>query len=311
MKIFSTILLLFFCLSANGQSVNCEAKEYRAFDFWIGNWEVYNKFTGVKIGDNLVKRILDQCVIKENWSSLEFNEGTSLNYYNSHNKKWKQKWVDNEGNSLEFTGTIQNDTARFTASSIHPKSLIKTQHRMMIAKVKFSELHQVKEQSVDGGPWNVVFNARYLRNHKPLRDKAKHSIYKYLKEAHQDFNYELMEDLFTKDAWLAVPDKKLIKGNRQIKKYFKSYFDELKKRGVSKGHFTVDRMNRNEFDNICVDIGYYYQFYEDDQGREILDAGKFHATLIKEGDGYFRFHTFSIDQEKNKKMKNDIFQGKF
>src|SRR5262249_27985056 len=40
---------------------------YRQFDFWVGDWNVYNK-AGFKVGTSKIESILGKCVVLENWT---------------------------------------------------------------------------------------------------------------------------------------------------------------------------------------------------------------------------------------------------
>src|SRR5918996_1555494 len=44
----------------------CAAPEYRQFDFWLGDWNVYNP-AGALVGTNRVTREFDGCVLQEHW----------------------------------------------------------------------------------------------------------------------------------------------------------------------------------------------------------------------------------------------------
>jgi hypothetical protein len=59
------------------------APESRQFDFWIGDWEVHdNTQNQVVVGSSHVERILNQCVIFENWTGAFGGAGKSLNAWN-------------------------------------------------------------------------------------------------------------------------------------------------------------------------------------------------------------------------------------
>src|SRR5436190_13603543 len=76
---------------------------YRQFDFWIGDWDVFG-VKGKKAGDSHVELMLDSCVIYENWTSAGNYAGKSFNTYNSAIKKWQQTWVDDKGGLTEYFG---------------------------------------------------------------------------------------------------------------------------------------------------------------------------------------------------------------
>ena len=87
----------------------CNSKEYKQFDFWVGNWNVYDSKNKL-IGKNKVVRMDNACAIQENWNSMVgASKGTSYNYYNATDKKWHQVWIDNAGGSLVLKGHYKNN----------------------------------------------------------------------------------------------------------------------------------------------------------------------------------------------------------
>src|ERR1044071_8145226 len=106
-KIFLFIAVI-FCFKLNAQNVPCNSDPiYRQFDFWIGEWEAFNK-AGKKAGDSKIELILDSCIIFENWKSVNpfkglYYSGKSFNTYNAATKQWQQTWVDNVGSTTEYS----------------------------------------------------------------------------------------------------------------------------------------------------------------------------------------------------------------
>lgn len=89
---------------------NCCSEEQRAFDFWIGEWEVVNSTDGKPAGTSIISREEGGCVIRENWTSaIAGYTGTSLNFYNKDTQQWEQLWVDNSGAHLKLKGDRRND----------------------------------------------------------------------------------------------------------------------------------------------------------------------------------------------------------
>ena len=96
----------------NAQSktkIPCQEKEYSQFNFWLGNWKVYD--TNEKlIGTNNIVRLPNACGMQENWSSKTSpSKGTSYNYYNKSDNSWNQVWIDNSGFSLNLKGKYSNN----------------------------------------------------------------------------------------------------------------------------------------------------------------------------------------------------------
>ncbi len=99
-------LFLFFLLLANvqAQAQSCQSEAHRAFDFWIGEWQVSNA-DGSNAGENLITSEQNGCLIKESWRSASGSfTGTSLNFYHPVKKRWQQLWIDNGGGYLELHG---------------------------------------------------------------------------------------------------------------------------------------------------------------------------------------------------------------
>lgn len=82
MKIKLIIPLQIFFIFGSGyaqkKQCNCCTSEYKQFDFWLGDWEVFN-LKGIKVGENKIVSLQDSCIIQENWTSNE-QTGTSYNF---------------------------------------------------------------------------------------------------------------------------------------------------------------------------------------------------------------------------------------
>ena len=102
------ILILGLVINASWAQAtdNCACCEERhsQFDFWLGKWKVTNP-DGSFAGTNEIRKIQDNCVLQENWTSARPGyTGTSYNFYNSNTGLWEQIWIDNHGQSLHMTG---------------------------------------------------------------------------------------------------------------------------------------------------------------------------------------------------------------
>jgi hypothetical protein len=139
----------------------CSAPEYRQFDFWVGDWNVY---VGDKLaGTNLVHRILDGCVIMENWSGSLGGRGHSFNVYDSNTGKWEQTWVDNGGSVIHFYGTYADGKMALEGKGFGTKG------EPVLSKLTFwnngdGTVRQLWESSTDDGKtWAVMFDGLYKK----------------------------------------------------------------------------------------------------------------------------------------------------
>jgi len=85
----------------------CCSEKYQEFDFWLGEWEVYD-ISGALVGINSIKKQSDNCLIQEKWIDDE-RRGKSTTFYNSSDNSWNQIWVDNSDFVLKLKGNMVND----------------------------------------------------------------------------------------------------------------------------------------------------------------------------------------------------------
>lgn len=150
--------------SQQSQQSPCKSKpEYRQFDFWLGEWDVFTP-EGKLAGTNSVQLILGDCVVFENWTGSRGGAGKSFNVYNAAKRKWQQTWVDSFGNVLELSGDYKEGGMRFAGESFDPKDGKRLLNRLTFTKISADKVRQFWEQSNDEGKsWIVVFDGAYAR----------------------------------------------------------------------------------------------------------------------------------------------------
>lgn len=138
------------------------APEHRQFDFWVGVWDV--QMGGQPAGTNTVERILDGCVLYENWAGAGGGgTGKSFNFYNSATGKWQQTWVSSTGGVLELHGEFKDGKMLYAGESKLPDGT-KVSERLTFFDLGPDRVRQFWEQSRDGGKtWTVAFDGMYLR----------------------------------------------------------------------------------------------------------------------------------------------------
>ena len=120
------VLIVFMFLSFNSleifsqkDKVPCITEAHQQFDFWLGNWNVYD-IKNKLIGTNTVVKMPNACALQENWSATQgASKGTSYNYYNAVDKSWNQVWIDNAGSSLVLKGRYKNNKMVLKSKLIH------------------------------------------------------------------------------------------------------------------------------------------------------------------------------------------------
>jgi hypothetical protein len=81
---------------------SCRGAEYRALDFWVGDWTVVTP-RGERDGTNHIQPILGGCPVREQWTDAQAGQGESLFYYDRSLGRGKQVWVTTEGTGKEKT----------------------------------------------------------------------------------------------------------------------------------------------------------------------------------------------------------------
>jgi hypothetical protein len=82
----------------------CSAPEYHQFDFWIGDWDVFEIKGSAPVARVQVGRILGGCVLREDYQDTGGLQGQSFSIYDASRKVWHQSWVTNRGQLLVIEG---------------------------------------------------------------------------------------------------------------------------------------------------------------------------------------------------------------
>ena len=136
----------------------CQTAEYRQFDFWIGEWEVFLP-NGNKAGDSRIESIAAGCALLENWTGNRGFSGKSVNSYDRSDKRWHQSWVDSSGSRLDLAGVFADK--RMVLSSAPAAGAVQ---RIAWSVNDDGSVRQLWESSSDDGKtWTVQFDGRYVR----------------------------------------------------------------------------------------------------------------------------------------------------
>jgi hypothetical protein len=135
--------------------------ESRQFDFWVGNWEVFNP-QGQKAGENVIQLFGNGCGILENWTSTGGGDGKSINYYDQRSGKWYQTWMGINGQATLYSGNLIDGVMRFESEIVVNGA--KTINYLTFTKIDDNTVRQVGETSTDGGKTRTVnYDFKYVR----------------------------------------------------------------------------------------------------------------------------------------------------
>jgi len=132
---------------------------FRSFDFWVGSWEARTA-DGVLQGHNRIELVLGGAAIVERWSGATGFCGTSLNRYDRHTDTWRQTWVDDQGDIVEFVDGAARDGRVVFSAVDHAGG----RRRLTFEDRGPDAFRQLSERSDDGGAtWSVEYDFHYRR----------------------------------------------------------------------------------------------------------------------------------------------------
>jgi hypothetical protein len=165
MKNLTVITLLFLSINIFSQDTTNSNQE-KAFDFWVGNWnlEWTGKDNKIIKGHNNIIKILDSTVIQENFEDPSTGfKGTSISVYNKKKNEWHQAWADNQGGYYNFIGEIDGAKRIFKTipKKINDKIIIQ---RMVFYNITPTAFVWDWESSSDNGVnWKLLWQIKYKK----------------------------------------------------------------------------------------------------------------------------------------------------
>jgi len=173
-RLFVAVILLFSASTVFSQAAPttpadpCSGVQQKQLDFWVGEWDL--TWPGEKAGEtghgsNSIRRIMDGCVVQENFSGGDSMHlrGTSVSMFDLTAGKWKQTWVDNEGGYLDFIGEFKDGQMILQREAVRSDGT-KVLQRMVFKNIGPKELDWSWEASRDGGKtWQVQWPIHYKR----------------------------------------------------------------------------------------------------------------------------------------------------
>lgn len=113
-----SVILLYSAVLYGGQA--CSAPEYHQFDFWIGDWDVFDSGGSTPVAHVRVDPILDGCVLREQYEGATGSKGQSFSIWDASRKVWHQTWMTDHGRLLEIEGTLRNGSMVLSGADRRP-----------------------------------------------------------------------------------------------------------------------------------------------------------------------------------------------
>ena len=155
------ILTLGIC-GVVAQAPQFDKQPFLQFDFWLGEWTVYDYTADTIVAHSRITSIIDSLGIQEFYrTSSGAYQGTSLNKYNAGKKMWQQFWIDNSGVSLNIQGNLVGGKMVMLDETT---TIGRPMNKITWTPELNGNVRQTWQQSSDGGvTWTAIFDGKYVR----------------------------------------------------------------------------------------------------------------------------------------------------
>lgn len=176
MKRYLAALLLPLAQAASAQDApatppppSCSGPQFDAFDFWVGEWDVYPNGKDRLVAHSKIEKLYGGCAIRENWMPLRGKPGGSLSNYEPETGRWHQDWIGSVPGRVEFDGGAVDGKMVLTGwwAGSGPKGEDGLT-RMTYSKLDGGAVRQHGEFSADHGiTWVTTFDLVYKPRTEP------------------------------------------------------------------------------------------------------------------------------------------------
>ncbi|MDE1466555.1 hypothetical protein [Aurantiacibacter sp. D1-12] len=84
----------------------CSGEEFRAFDFWVGEWDVSPNGSDQQVATSKIESVSNGCAIRETWMPLNGGGGTSTTALDPRSGVWHQQWIGAQPGEVHFHGGL-------------------------------------------------------------------------------------------------------------------------------------------------------------------------------------------------------------
>ncbi|MCG8414999.1 MAG: hypothetical protein MI746_12340 [Pseudomonadales bacterium] len=165
-RLFSlTLCTLLAIPHANAQQAGCQdLAGFSDFDFWVGEWEVFDNNTGNRAGENSIVKMEDGCMLMESWSGGGgATTGTSINYYNSVTREWRQVWVSGGAYAIDIVGGLRGESMVLEGSIYNFAGAVWNFRGTWTPNADGSVRQFFEQFNHDTEEWAPWFDGRYVR----------------------------------------------------------------------------------------------------------------------------------------------------
>ena len=146
-------------------AIDCADAAHRAYDFFLGDWDVFDTRSNVLVARSRIEKVMGGCAMRETFDQSVGPGGAPIDYHgssytalNTGDRLWRQLYIDTAGAAFSYTGGLQNGAMVLTAAAGQRAN------RMTVAPQADGTVRQTGVLSRDGGKtWQPGYSFTYRR----------------------------------------------------------------------------------------------------------------------------------------------------
>jgi hypothetical protein len=179
-------------------ATSCATPAYRQFDFWAGDWDVFDIGSPTKVAHARVDLILDGCVLREDYQGTDGHTGQSFTIYDAARNVWHQSWVTNRGQLLEIEGKLVDGKMVLSGEDNAAGGIVRGTWQAMGKEV----LETAVTSTDNGKTWKPWFDLLFRPTTGAMEDSSTPSsdvreIVAAIDTQYQAASKEMMQELWT------------------------------------------------------------------------------------------------------------------
>lgn len=148
---------------AEAPSPRCAEAAYHHFDFWIGDWDAYERGgDGKPVAHLVVTPMLGGCALREVYRQNDGLVGESFSAYDASRRVWHQSWVTNGGALLVIEGGFADGAMTLVGTQRTQDGTVRTVRGVW--RKEGNGVREIADVSTDGGAtWRPWFDVEFRR----------------------------------------------------------------------------------------------------------------------------------------------------
>lgn len=146
----------------------CNTKQYRQFDFWLGQWEVTVAPASAPSAKSSITAVQGGCAVIEQFENQAGFSGVSINFFDSVTELWHQSWMGNGGGAVHLQGGLEDGSMVLSDADLAVSKISGTINRVTWTALDDGRVRQHWQVSTDKGTtWSTPFDGYYAPSKSP------------------------------------------------------------------------------------------------------------------------------------------------